>query len=108
MRDGRTDRAPRPAIRPHQADTVPYLIEFLLFLLPFAAYALWRRLSPTAEPSARLLLLAAIGIGLGLAAAVWYGLSRSMDRGAVYVPPRWQEDGRITPGYAEPPPPLRR
>jgi len=81
---------------------VPYLIEFLLFLLPFGVYALWRRLDPKTEPPPRLVLLALLGIGLGLAAAIWYGLSVSMDRDTVYVPAQMSEDGRILPGRAEP------
>lgn len=81
---------------------MPYLIELLLFLLPFAAYALWRRLNPQVEPEPRLVLLALLGIGLGLAAAVWYGLSVSMEPGTVYVPAQLTEDGRIVPGRAEP------
>jgi hypothetical protein len=36
-----------------------------------------------------------------VAGAVWYGLSRSFDRGAVYVPAH-AVDGRIEPGRAEP------
>jgi len=81
---------------------VPYLVEILLFLLPFGAYALWRRFNPSAEPSSRFLALALIGIALGLAGAVWYGLSRSMDRSATYVPARLDGD-HIEPGRAEPP-----
>jgi hypothetical protein len=80
---------------------VAWLIELLLFLLPLGAYALWRRLNPSAEPTSRVLALAAAGIALGLAAAVWYGFSRSMDRGVAYVPPRWEGD-QVVPGHAEP------
>ena len=82
---------------------MPYLIEILLFLLPFAAYALWRRMNPSAEPSTMLLLAASLGVGLMIAAAIWYGLSRGVDRRFDYVAPRWDgtEDG-IQPGHAEP------
>ena len=80
---------------------MPYLIEFLLFLAPFAAYALWRRLNPGAEPSSAVVWLGLAGIGLAMAGAVWYGLSVSMEPGTVYVPAR-MEDGRILPGHAEP------
>ena len=79
---------------------MPYLIELLLFLAPFAAFALWRRLNPRAEPSPRLVWLALAGVGLAMAGAVWYGLSVSMGPGTVYVPAR-MEDGRIIPGHAE-------
>ncbi len=81
---------------------MPYLLEFVLFLLPFAAYAVWRRFNPQVEPEPRLVLLAMLGIGLGLVAAVWYGLSVSMEPGTVYVPAEMGEDGQIRPGRAEP------
>jgi drug/metabolite transporter (DMT)-like permease len=80
---------------------MPYLAEFLLFLVPFAAYALWRRLNPGREPSSRVVWLALAGIGLGLAGAVSYGLSRSIGRDSVYVPPVYR-DGQLIPGHAEP------
>ena len=79
---------------------MPYLIEILLFLAPFAAYALWRRLNPRDEPSDVVLVLAAIGVVLMVAGGLLYGLSRSMERGATYVPPRL-EDGRIVPAHPE-------
>ena len=82
---------------------MPYLVEVLLFLAPFAAYALWRRLNPGVEPGSATIWLGLLGIGLGLAGAVWYGLSVSMEPGTVYVPAR-MEDGRIIPGHAAPRP----
>ena len=80
---------------------MPYLIEILLFLLPFAAYGLWRRMNPDAEPSTILLALASLGIALMLGGAFWYGLSRSMAPHVDYVPAQI-EGGRIAPGHAEP------
>jgi hypothetical protein len=80
---------------------VAYLIELLLFLTPFAAFGLWRRANPSAEPGAILLALAALGVALMLAGAVWYGLSRSMAPGSAYVPAQL-EGARIEPGHAEP------
>jgi hypothetical protein len=80
---------------------MPYLFEIILFLLPFGLYALWRRLKPEAEPDSRTVLLALAGIGLGMAGAVWYGLSVSAGPEAVYVPARMQ-DGEVVPGHAEP------
>lgn len=82
-----------------------YVIEFLLFLLPFGLYALWRRLNPGVEPAPRFVLLAVLGIALGLAGAVWYGLSVSMEPGTVYVPAELGPDGRIRDGHGEPAPP---
>jgi len=80
---------------------VPYLIELLLFLAPFAAYGLWRRANPSTEPSTILLVLGAVGAVLMLGGAIWYGLSRSMEHSRDYVPA--QLDGeRVQPGPAEP------
>lgn len=82
---------------------MPYLIQFLLFLLPFAAYGLWRRANPDTEPRTIVLVLGSIGVVLMLAGAFWFGVSRSIDRDAAYVPAR-MEGGRIVPGHAEPQP----
>ena len=82
---------------------MPYVIEVLLFILPFALYALWRKLNPDAAPNQRLLLMALIGIAFAMGGAVYYGLSRRMQGDVVYVPPRW-DGGRVEPGHAEPRP----
>ncbi|MBR0651301.1 hypothetical protein GXW78_16635 [Roseomonas terrae] len=79
---------------------MPYLIELVLFLLPFAAYGLWRRLHPQAEPSTVLLILAAIGAVLMVGGAFWYGVSRSLPPGMTYVPAHL-EGSRIEPGHGE-------
>lgn len=81
-----------------------YLIELLLFLLPFAAFWLWRRAYPTAEPSTAVLVVAGLAVAAGIGGAVWYGLSRSADQSAAaYVAPRWTGEGEeIVPGHAEP------
>lgn len=81
---------------------MPYLVETLLFLLPFAAYGLWRKVNPRTEPSTILLILAAIGVVLMLGGAFWYGKSRSLPRGSTYVPAHLDGE-RIAPGHAEPP-----
>ncbi len=77
-----------------------WLAEALLFLVPFLAYAAWRRLNPGIEPGPRLLLAAAAGVVLALAALLWFGLSRSLEAG-IYVPPHLQ-DGHMVPGHTEP------
>jgi hypothetical protein len=80
---------------------VPYLIEALLFLAPFAAFFIWRRLNPGREPGTVLLVLAGCGAALMLAGALWYGLSRASAPGSKYVPAHI--DGtEITPGHMEP------
>nr|WP_246523223.1 DUF6111 family protein [Neoroseomonas eburnea] len=77
------------------------MLELLLFLAPFAAYGLWRKLNPNTEPSTVLLVLAGIGVALMLAGAVWFGLSRSGPPGTTYVPAHLEGD-RVEPGHAEP------
>jgi hypothetical protein len=79
---------------------VAYLIEALLFLTPFAAYGLWRRANPSAQPSTILLVLGAIGVALMLGGAIWYGLSRSMEHSRDYVPAHLQRSN-IPPSEAE-------
>ena len=81
---------------------MPYFVEFLLFLLPFAAYALWRRLNPGLEPGSRAILAAVAGVVLMLVFAIWYGLSVSMAPHEVYVPAQLGPDGRVIPGRQEP------
>ncbi|TDG05134.1 hypothetical protein E2C05_31955 [Paracraurococcus ruber] len=81
---------------------MPYLIEILLFLLPFAGYALWRRLNPGIEPGSRAMLAAGAGVLLMLLFAIWYGLSVSMAPHAPYVPAQLGPDGRVIHRPAEP------
>lgn len=80
---------------------MPYLIEALLFASPFLLYALWVRFNPGRGVRAHALLLGLIGVVLSIGGAAWYGLSRGMERGTAYVPPR-MEGGRVAPGHAEP------
>lgn len=68
--------------------------ETLLFLLPFAAFLLWRKLYPEAEPSRVLLALAALGVALAAAGAIWYGLNRRLDTDRPYQPAQLR-DGQI-------------
>ena len=80
---------------------MPYLVETLLFLLPFAAYGLWRRMNPRTEPSTILLILAAAGVVLMIGGAFWYGEQRSLAPGTTYVPAQIEGD-HIAPGHGEP------
>jgi hypothetical protein len=80
---------------------VPYLIQLLLFLLPFGVYALWRRMNPTAEPGWATLVTALVGLAFALAGAIWFGQSRNIDRNSVYVPAHIEGD-RIAPSHLEP------
>ncbi len=73
------------------------LIEFFLFALPFLAYAVWWRLTgskPGHEPSRRLIVLAAIGVVCGVAGAIYYGLSRSLENDN-YVPAHIERGGIV-------------
>lgn len=72
------------------------LIEFAAFALPFLIYLAWWRIAgrkPGHEPSQRLVMLAAIGVLCMLASGVYYGLSRSFERGEKYVPARIEGGG---------------
>ena len=72
-----------------------WLIELGAFALPFGLYALWLRLGGRRmEPSRATLSLAVVGIACMLAGALYYGLSRSLDRGERYVPAHL-ENGEI-------------
>lgn len=77
-----------------------YLIEALLFLLPIAGYAAWRRLHPGEEPP-RIVLFLGLGVLVAVAGAAWYGLDRSMGRGTGYVPATLDGSGNVVPGRAE-------
>ena len=79
---------------------MPYLFEAILFLLPFGLYAIWLRLNPGQAVGTHALALAVLGLVLSIGGAILYGLSRGMDPGAVYVPPRATVEG-ITPGHSE-------
>lgn len=80
---------------------MPYLVEILLFLAPFAAYGLWRRMNPQTQPDTVVLILAGIGVVLMVGGAFWYGVSRSIAPGSTYVPAHLEGE-RIAPGHAEP------
>lgn len=63
----------------------------ILFLLPFAIYALWWYLAGQKDdisPPPLILGLAAIGVVMMVGLALFYGLSRSKDPDAEYVPAR--------------------
>lgn len=79
------------------------VVAVLLTLLPFALYLAWRRYGPASgEPSSGMVIALLLGVGLMLGTAVWYGLSRSAERGQVYVPAQTLPDGTIQPGRWEP------
>ncbi len=78
-------------------------IAVLLVFLPFAIYLAWRRYGPASgEPSSGVVIAMLLGVGLMLGAAVWFGLSRSFERGQAYVPAVLGPDGTVQSGHAEP------
>lgn len=77
-----------------------FIVAILFFLLPFAAFALWRKRNPDGEPSTALLIFATVAVLAAVGFAAWYGLSRREAPGR-YVAPHVQ-DGRIIPGHTEP------
>lgn len=78
-------------------------IAILLSLLPFGLYLAWRRFGPTkGEPSSGMIIALLLGVGLMLSGAVWFGLSRSFERGEAYVPATLAPDGTIQRGHADP------
>lgn len=77
-----------------------FVVAILFFLLPFAAFALWRKRNPEGELSTQLLILIAVAVLAAVGSAAWYGLSRREEPGR-YVAPHVQ-DGRIIPGHTEP------
>jgi hypothetical protein len=81
---------------------MPYLIEIILFVLPFLAYALWRWLNPGIEPGPRFILAGVVGLLLMFVFAVWFGLSVSMQPHQPYVPAQLGPDGRVMPGQPGP------
>lgn len=65
---------------------MPLFIAALAFLLPLAAFFLWRHFRPGETPSGWVVVLAAIGVVLVLGGALHYGLNRSFEPGERYVP----------------------
>ena len=80
---------------------MPYLAEAILFLSPFALYALWLRFNSGRAVGTHVIALALVGLAIGIGGAVFYGLSRGMDPNAAYVPPRVTAEG-IEPGHVVP------
>jgi hypothetical protein len=78
------------------------IIEIVLFVTPFVAFAAWRLLFPSAGLTPRMLYGTAGFVLLMLAALFWLHQQDAADAGRVYVPAALQ-DGRIVPGHAAPP-----
>lgn len=76
---------------------MPRLIEIVLFLVPFAAFFIWRRYFRAAALPFRLLLILAGLVLTMLAGLVWTRQQAAGDAGERYKPATLQ-DGRIIPG----------
>jgi heme/copper-type cytochrome/quinol oxidase subunit 3 len=81
------------------------LYETLLFLLPFALYAVYLRLSKREEDAPRpkhpWTILFASGLALVAASFLIWGITEGAGEQGVYVPPH-VENGRVVPGHVEP------
>jgi len=79
--------------------------EILLFLLPFALYGLYLRLSKQEEslskPEHPWTVLFASGLGLVAASFLIWGITEGAGQQGVYVAPH-VENGRVVPGHVEP------
>ncbi len=77
------------------------LIEFSLFLIPSAIYALWRVTAAQGGPSPRALIAGAVAVCVLALSLFLYIREERMDPNAAYIPPKLQ-DGRLIPGHATP------
>jgi hypothetical protein len=75
------------------------LLEVGLFLLPFAAFLLWRAGALSGAPSPAQLVVAAVLLVVMAAALAWLSTDDTLRPGQRYVPAQLQ-DGRIVPGHA--------
>ncbi|MBP0491347.1 hypothetical protein [Roseomonas indoligenes] len=76
---------------------MPYLAEAILFLAPFALYALWLRFNPGRAVATHVIALAVAGLVVAIGGAIFYGLSRGRSPTTLYVPPRIEADGPARP-----------
>jgi hypothetical protein len=80
------------------------LIEVLLFLAPFALYALFLFVTRAgvfdwkAWPLSRLLWLAVAALVLVIASFVWFAHFSGVPAGSTYVPAHLDEQGEFVPG----------
>jgi hypothetical protein len=75
---------------------MPRLIEILLFVTPFLAFAAWRLLFPSPRPPRWLISGLAVFVVLMLLALIWVRHIDAGDANQTYVPAELH-DGRIIP-----------
>ncbi len=82
------------------------IISYLLpFILPFAAFFLYRLLMTSGQPLLRRtpwFVLSVIGMALVAGTLVSFALFGGEAQEGIYVPPSF-EDGRVVPGHVRPP-----
>lgn len=82
------------------------ILSYLLpFILPFAAFFLYRILMTSGQPLLRRtpwFVLSMIGMALVVGTLVSFALFGGEAQEGVYVPPSF-EDGRVVPGHVRPP-----
>ncbi|MBN8875409.1 MAG: hypothetical protein J0H67_21435 [Rhodospirillales bacterium] len=76
------------------------LVEFALFLLPFALFLAWRLALPRG-PSRGLMIAACLALLVLAVSLAWMSGDDTLPPGATYVPPHL-EDGAIVPGHGAP------
>jgi hypothetical protein len=85
--------------------TVRTIYIILLFLLPFAVYALYLRFRPESDNEPALThpwtMLIIAGLVLVAGSFVFWGVFENANQRGVYVPPHL-EDGRLVPGRVIP------
>ena len=74
------------------------LLEIVLFLAPFVAFAAWRLLAPASGPSVWVLIAAAGALILLAGGLIWFSREAALPPGAGYVPAQLQ-NGQIVQGH---------
>lgn len=77
---------------------MPRVIEIILFLTPFVAFAAWRLWFPSPLPPAGLIYALTAFVVLMLAALLWTSHIEAQDAHKAYIP-AVMRDGRIIPGH---------
>ena len=76
------------------------LLEIVLALSPFAAYAFWRVSAEEGGPSLPVLIASGLGLVLLIGSLVWFAGEDRLPPGDVYVPPHI-ENGRVVPAQTQ-------
>lgn len=77
------------------------LVELMLFLAPFAVFALWRFAAFEGGPSVRVVVGAACVLAMLAGILIWLSQEDALPPGASYEPARLQ-DGKVVSGHAAP------